>query len=67
MVAGMVAPRKGKVDILDAVTAARTMFDLAEQSLQTLVDLAREEGHTWQEIGESLGTTRQAAFQRFSR
>ena len=28
---------------------------------------AREAGHTWQELGDVLHTTRQAAFQRFGR
>jgi hypothetical protein len=28
---------------------------------------AREAGHTWAEIGQELGTSRQAAFQRFGR
>jgi hypothetical protein len=28
---------------------------------------ARESGHTWAEIGQILGTSRQAAFQRFGR
>ena len=28
---------------------------------------ARTQGHTWQEIGDVLGTSRQAAFQRFGR
>jgi hypothetical protein len=33
--------------------------------LQAAVDRARDAGHSWREIGEVLGTTRQAAFQRF--
>jgi hypothetical protein len=39
----------------------------AQESLRAAVDRARAGGHTWQEIGEVLGTTRQAAFQRFGR
>jgi hypothetical protein len=39
----------------------------AQESLRAAVDRARAAGHTWQEIGEVLGTTRQAAFQRFGR
>jgi hypothetical protein len=38
-----------------------------EAALRDTVDAARAAGHTWQEIGEVLGTTRQAAFQRFGR
>jgi len=56
----------GKMPVLDAVKAARTMIDLSDQVLHALVDRAREEGHTWQEIGDVLGTSRQAAFQRFT-
>jgi hypothetical protein len=33
--------------------------------LEAAVDRAREAGHSRREIGEVLGTTRQAAFQRF--
>jgi len=39
----------------------------AQDSLRAAVDRARAEGRTWQEIGDVLGTTRQAAFQRFGR
>jgi hypothetical protein len=30
------------------------------------VGKAREEGHSWTEIGEALGVTKQTAWQRFS-
>ncbi|MCR6484650.1 DUF3887 domain-containing protein [Amycolatopsis sp. OK19-0408] len=39
----------------------------AEAKLRETVETAREAGHTWQEIGDLLGTSRQAAFQRFGR
>ncbi|MEV6646356.1 DUF3887 domain-containing protein [Amycolatopsis sp. NPDC051371] len=39
----------------------------AEATLRDAVDAARAAGHTWQEIGDLLGTSRQAAFQRFGR
>jgi hypothetical protein len=39
----------------------------AQDFLRAAVERARAEGHTWQEIGEVVGTTRQAAFQRFGR
>jgi hypothetical protein len=35
--------------------------------LHELVALARDEGMTWGEIADLLGTTRQAAWQRFGR
>ncbi len=48
---------------------ARTLSELrdAEARLRTAVDAARDAGHAWSEIGDVLGTTRQAAFQRFGR
>ncbi len=52
---------------LPAVTTAVDLGRLVDQVLRSAVDRARAAGHTWQEIGEVLGTTRQAAFQRFGR
>lgn len=52
---------------LEAVGAARAMARDAERELATAVACAREAGHTWEEIGQVLGTSRQAAFQRFGR
>ncbi len=46
-----------------AVAVARS----AEEELGMTVARARESGHTWAEIGQTLGTSRQAAFQRFGR
>jgi hypothetical protein len=46
--------------------ALRTVRD-AEVDLREAVEAARQAGHTWQEIGDLLGTSRQAAFQRFGR
>jgi len=48
-----------------AVAAARELSVAAEAALQEAVDRARAAGQSWREIGEVLGTTRQAAFQRF--
>ena len=45
--------------------AARERAVAANEALQGAVDRARDAGHSWREIGEALGTTRQAAFQRF--
>lgn len=63
--------RKGYVDNegapLDAVTRARDHARDAEEALRLAVERARAAGHTWQEVGEILGTSRQAAFQRFGR
>jgi hypothetical protein len=48
-----------------AVAAARDLSAAAEEGLQTAVDRARAAGQSWREIGDVLGTSRQAAFQRF--
>jgi hypothetical protein len=48
-----------------AVAAARELSAAAETALQTAVDRARTTGQSWRDIGEVLGTSRQAAFQRF--
>ena len=38
-----------------------------DAALQATVDRARAAGNSWKRIGDVLGTTRQAAFQRFGR
>lgn len=38
-----------------------------ERNLWLSVDIARSHGATWEEIGETLGVSRQAAQQRFSK
>jgi len=52
---------------LDAVAVIRSLARVVEDGLREAVQLARRSGHTWAEIGDLLGTTRQAAFQRFGR
>jgi Protein of unknown function (DUF3887) len=52
---------------LGAVRQALVALREAETRLRTCVEVARESGRTWAEIGDVLGTTRQAAFQRFGR
>ena len=49
----------------DAVAAARALSAAAEAALQAAVDRARASGQSWREIGDVLGTSKQAAFQRF--
>jgi hypothetical protein len=49
----------------EAVAAARDLSAAAEAALQAAVDRARSAGQSWREIGDVLGTSRQAAFQRF--
>lgn len=62
----------GGVSILDddpmvALAAAHQRVRDAQARLQRAVEAARAAGRTWHEIGTVLGTTRQAAFQRFGR
>ncbi len=52
---------------LDLVRDAQGAHQLAEQVLRLCVQQSRDAGHTWQEIGDLLGVTRQAAFQRFGK
>ena len=50
---------------LGVVAAAQALSSAAESALQAAVDRARAAGQSWREIGDVLGTSRQAAFQRF--
>ncbi len=52
---------------LDLVRRAQDVDALAEQVLKLCVQQSRDAGHTWQQIGDLLGVTRQAAFQRFGK
>ncbi len=52
---------------LDLVRRSHGLDTMAEQLLRLCVQQARDAGHTWQELGDLLGVTRQAAFQRFGK
>jgi hypothetical protein len=52
---------------IDAVAAARDLARLTEDAMHDAVARARTGGATWQEIGDALGASRQAAYQRFGR
>ena len=52
---------------LDLVRRAQDVDVLAGQVLRLCVRQCRDAGRTWQEIGDLLGVTRQAAFQRFGK
>jgi len=51
--------------LTDAVLAAEHIGDLADHLVGHFVDQARRSGASWQEIGLSLGVTKQAAQKRF--
>jgi hypothetical protein len=52
---------------LEALAAARELSGATDAALRAAVDRARSAGQSWSRIGDVLGTTRQAAFQRFGR
>lgn len=52
---------------LNTVRIAARMRAVADTALQQCVDRAKAAGHTWQEVGDALGTSRQAAYQRFGK
>jgi hypothetical protein len=56
-----------RIEPLEVLSRALAAARDAESRLPDAVDAARAAGHTWAEIGDVLGTTRQAAFQRFGR
>ena len=56
----------GAPSAMSALLSARTAAEAIEQATRLLVQQARAAGRTWQEIGELLAITRQAAQQRFS-
>ncbi|WP_319452716.1 MULTISPECIES: DUF3887 domain-containing protein [unclassified Mycobacterium] len=58
---------RGENDPLGLVRAAHEVRDGAEALLTAAVQQAREAGRTWQEIGEVLGVSRQAVFQRYGK
>jgi hypothetical protein len=59
-------PADEKLTPMEAVVVVRSLARVVEDGLHEAVQAARQAGHTWAEIGELLGTTRQAAFQRFA-
>lgn len=50
---------------MDTIREAHQALNQAKGQLQAAVQRARSQGHTWAEIGETLGMSRQAAFKRF--
>jgi hypothetical protein len=66
LAASMAAPLTAP-DYLAVVRRAQAIDGMAEQLLKLCVQQSRDAGHTWQEIGDLLGVTRQAAFQRFGK
>jgi len=59
-------PRESDADsVMVGVAATRSLGLIVDDVLHALVQQARQEGHTWAEVGSLLHVSRQAAFQRF--
>lgn len=58
---------RGQDDPLELVRAAHEVQDRAEALMAAAVQQARDAGRTWQQIGEVLGVSRQAVFQRYGK
>jgi hypothetical protein len=67
LLADAMRPTGGLPSGLSTVQLAVALREVADEALATCVRQARAAGHTWQELGDVLHTTRQAAFQRFGR
>lgn len=50
---------------LHAIRDARDTLNAADLHLRQAVHEARRQGVTWQQVGDTLGTTRQSAQERF--
>lgn len=49
------------------IIAARKALEAAQQELRNAVAAARDAGDSWTVIGAAMGTTKQAAYQRFAK
>lgn len=54
-------------DWAGSIQRAATIQAAADEVVRAVVRQAREDGATWQVVGDALGVTRQAAFQRFGK
>ena len=64
--------KRGALDVLQtvqqvAVETTEETLRRQREELRAAVKAARVNGATWQEIGDSLGVTRQAAWERFGK
>lgn len=58
--------RRPDFDVPDLTTLAG-LADELDAAIGDAVENLRADGHSWAVIGDALGTTRQAAFQRYGR
>jgi hypothetical protein len=54
-------------DFADAIGYALRIQSTADDVVRAVIQQARERGATWQTIGDALGVSRQAAFQRYGK
>jgi hypothetical protein len=52
---------------MEEIVEAAAQVKASRQRLHDAVTAARSQGHTWQQIGDALDMSRQAAFKRFGR
>lgn len=52
--------------LAERMAAAQELLVTADRMIHAYVDEAREGGWTWEQIGDALGVTRQAAHHRFA-
>ena len=55
----------GRTSATRALSVLAEGQDLIERLLRDYARQARQEGHTWEQIGDCLGVTKQAAQQRY--
>lgn len=55
----------GKGGPLDRAALSMRVAEAAERLARIEVDAARQDGATWQDVGDAFGTNRQAAHERF--
>lgn len=55
----------GEAGPLDRAVSSMRVADAAERLARIEVDAARQDGATWQDVGDAFGTNRQAAHERF--
>ena len=60
-----VTGRPAEAGALERLAAAQRDLESARSRLDAAVGVARSDGHSWAEIGATLGVSRQAAFKRF--
>lgn len=64
---GQDRPASTKADVAIVVAVAATASDAAHHAVHEAVGRARSAGLSWSEIGQILGISRQAAYQRFGK